>query len=290
MIRKNIRSSGPAARALRIHHDAFSCYPIALSGRTGIRDARQEAIMANAQERPEQTPPAADPKDPKGRRLPKATDGSTPGDGPKPTAEEALRRQIAEAEERLVALRAVLDEQKKANLYVQAEFDNFRKQKLRESEDLRKFAAERVVAALIDDLENLQRLEEHAAKELREAEASGGDVASVARLRSVFEGVQRVTRHLSEALAATGLGEMEAAGSIFDPSMHEALAEETRTDCKEREILRVFQKGYTMHGRVLRPAKVLVGRQVGTKLVPSGPAKGAEDPGADDSQKNEDKE
>ncbi|HLF06550.1 MAG TPA: nucleotide exchange factor GrpE [Thermoplasmata archaeon] len=246
--------------------------------------------MANAQEQPEQSPPAADPKDPEGRRSPKVTDGSAPGVGPKPPAEEAPRRQLAEAEERLSALRAVLDEQKKANLYVQAEFDNFRKQKLREFDDLRKFAAERVVAALIDDLENLQRLEDHAAKELREAEASGGDAAAVARLRSVFEGVQRVTRHLSEALGATGLIQMETAGSIFDPSLHEALAEETRTDCKEREILRVFQKGYTMHGRVLRPAKVLVGRQVGTKDVPSEPGSGANDSGADGSPKEENKE
>jgi molecular chaperone GrpE len=63
-------------------------------------------------------------------------------------------------------------------------------------------------------------------------------------------------------MAATGLKEMTARGVDFDPTMHEALAEETRADCRDREVLQVFQKGYTMHGRVLRPAKVLVGRLV----------------------------
>jgi molecular chaperone GrpE len=167
-------------------------------------------------------------------------------------------------------MQKALDEQRKERLYLQAEFDNFRKQKMREFDELRQFAAERVVSTLIDDMENLQRLQDHAMKEISQAEAAGAAPDPLGRIRSLHEGVQRVTKHLVEALAATGLREMAAQGADFDPAMHEALAEEARADCRDHEVLQVFQKGYTMHGRVLRPAKVLVGRRTEPKRTQPG--------------------
>jgi molecular chaperone GrpE len=212
------------------------------------------------------------------RRKPRTADGdarpapSAPAPAPPPAglttaAEPAGRgaddaaKALAEARDRTTALQKALDESRKSLLYLQAEFDNFRKQKLREFDDLRQFAAERVVATVIDDMENVQRLEEHAAKETKAAEAAGAGPELLAKLRSIHEGVRKVSRHLAEALGATGLKEMAALGAEFDPGRHEALAEEMRPDCRDGEVLQVFQKGYMMHGRVLRPAKVMVGRR-----------------------------
>jgi molecular chaperone GrpE len=259
----------------------------------GSRESEQGSAARGAATAPGGAPEKP-PRKPGVKGMQESEAPGPEGSAPQPTASpatdaSALSKELAEAKARVEALQRSLDELRKERMYIQAEFDNFRKQKLREFEDMRKYAAERVVATLIDDLENLQRLEEHAAKELREAEAGGADAALVLKFRSVFEGVQRVTKHLSEALAATGLSEMSVAGVIFDPTLHEALAEETRPDCKEREILRVFQKGYTMHGRVLRPAKVLVGRRVESRAPKEEPpaAPGAEQSHSAQSEPNE---
>ena len=122
-----------------------------------------------------------------------------------------------------------------------AEFENYRKRAARDQESLVTRANERLVKELLPIVDDLERALE-AAEEHEEAKLE--------------EGVRLVHRQLASVLEREGLAEIETNGK-FDPHVHEALATQP-SDEEEGTVVDVFQKGYRLGEKVLRPARVVV--------------------------------
>jgi molecular chaperone GrpE len=128
---------------------------------------------------------------------------------------------------------------------LQAEFDNYRKRVLREQTAAVEMAAEPVMRRLLEVLDDFELALLHA-----------GEDAESERL---LKGVELVYAKLLDALQAEGLQRMDAEGQPFDPSLHEALMQ-TGEGQGEPYVAEVFRPGYTLRGRVIRPAGVRVER------------------------------
>lgn len=142
------------------------------------------------------------------------------------------------------ALLAECDAQKDQFLRARADFDNYRKRMLRDMEQIRRMAAERLVQDLLPVLDNLERAVEHA-----QAEPAG-----------LIEGVEMVLKQFRDALIRHGVEAIPAAGLPFDPMCHEAVACIETADCPPEHVAQEMLKGYRMGGTVLRFAKVMVGK------------------------------
>ncbi len=144
---------------------------------------------------------------------------------------------LAAAEEENAALRDHL-------LRARAEFDNFRKRTAREVERIRKTAAESLIHELLGAVDNLELALKHSARE--------GDPLTV--------GVRLVHKQILDVLERNGLEKIEAAGTRFDPNIHEAVAQSSSDRVAADHVIEEFQRGYRLGGQILRPSKVLVSR------------------------------
>jgi molecular chaperone GrpE len=169
----------------------------------------------------------------------KAAAGASPSSAAAKYAEA-----VAELEDRLAGTEAERDAYLDHLQRLQAEFDNYRKRVRRDEEALRVRAAEDVVEALLPVIDNMQRACEAAAVH------DEGQVAA---------GVERVTGQLYDLLAARGLEEVATApGDPFDPTVHEAVMAQPSADIDEGHVVVVTQRGYRLHDRLLRAARVVV--------------------------------
>jgi len=125
---------------------------------------------------------------------------------------------------------------------LKAEFDNSRKRQERERARILESASEKLVQELLPVLDNLDRALE-----------SEGDIRG---------GVQVTREHLAEVLANEGLLPVASDGQPFDPNVHEAVMGQPSEDHEEGTVLQTFQRGYLLNGRAIRPAKVVVAKQV----------------------------
>jgi molecular chaperone GrpE len=132
-----------------------------------------------------------------------------------------------------------------------ADLENFRRRTMREKDELRTTATGRVLEDIFPVLDTLS-LAINAAKQPN------------ADLKSLIGGVDMVLTQLKTALSNHGLKEISPAGQPFDPHQHEAISHQPSQDVKEEHVLTVVRTGYSLNGRLLRPASV---------VVSSGPAK-----------------
>jgi molecular chaperone GrpE len=127
---------------------------------------------------------------------------------------------------------------------LQAEFDNYRKRVQRDSEELRLRAAEAVVESLLPVIDNMGRALDAAARH-EEGQLIAGLELVAGQLRGTLEG--------------HGLDEIDVdAGTLFDPNVHEAVLTQPSDEFDEGAVLQVLERGYLLHGRLLRPARVIV--------------------------------
>ena len=94
--------------------------------------------------------------------------------------------------------------------------------------------------------------------EMALAAAGSAEGASPEALKS---GIAMVQQQLKSTLAEAGLEEVDASGQVFDPNLHEAVAQEESADVPEGRVLRQLRKGYRLRERLLRPATVIVARK-----------------------------
>jgi len=126
-----------------------------------------------------------------------------------------------------------------------ADLENLRKRTLREKEELRLYSASRVLEDLLPVMDNL-------ALGLTAAKQPNAD------LKTLIGGVDMVLTQFKSALGNHGLKEIHPAGLPFDPHQHEALSHATSPDVKAEHVLNVIRTGYSLNGRLLRPASVIV--------------------------------
>ncbi len=128
---------------------------------------------------------------------------------------------------------------------IQADFDNFRKRSQRDAEEQRKYACSSIVGDLLTVVDDLDRALEHVDEETE-----------------FVKGIRGVRANMMKVLEANGLKEIPADGR-FDPEFHEALC--TVDGDVDGMIAEVFQKGYTLNGKVLRYTKVKVTKKTTEK-------------------------
>jgi len=188
----------------------------------------------------------------------KPTDAGAPL-GSSSDAEPALADpstpESAAAEVRLQELEAALadktqecDTTRDQLLRLKADFDNYRKRMTRQSEEARQFATTELVKELLPGLDNLER----ALAAARQDATSG--------TASIAEGVGMVLRQFKDALARVGVRELRAQGQKFDPAQHEAVEMVMVSANDDGKVMTEVQRGYMMYDRLLRPARVVVGK------------------------------
>jgi molecular chaperone GrpE len=159
--------------------------------------------------------------------------------------EEAAASELEADFERLSQLESERDEYLGMLRRVQADFENYRKRVIKEQTALVDRATEGLIDQLLPVLDSFELA-------LKNADAAGAEVESVRK------GVELVYAELLGVLEKTGLSRIEAEGKPFDPNVHEAvMQEEGDGDPVVSDVLRT---GYTLKGRVLRPAMVKVTR------------------------------
>lgn len=168
------------------------------------------------------------------------------GTGIEPAAKNEVGEAVCDLEAALAARERQYEELATQYARLRADFDNYRRRRRQEMEDLSSRAAEGLIRNLLPVLDNLSRA-------LEAAQTSGGN-------GGLTEGVRLVQRGLMEILAAEGLEELPGVGASFDPRWHEAVEAEHSESGEEPVIVQVeYVKGYRLAGRVLRPAMVKVG-------------------------------
>jgi len=153
---------------------------------------------------------------------------------PAPDGGEELRRlreALASAEERLLRLRA--------------EFDNHRRRTAQDAQRLREQAVERVVAALLPALDDLERIS-------RQPAGAEGEVLS--------RGLELVLAKFQAQLGQVDVAAFESRGQVFDPALHEALATGSDPSRPEDEVLDELVRGYRRGEAVIRHAQVVVNK------------------------------
>jgi len=126
---------------------------------------------------------------------------------------------------------------------LQAEFANFRKRVLRDSEQQARRASSEVIEELLPVLDNFERAMRAAVKHDE---------------KLLTDGVELVYNQLRDILTKRGLCEIEAEGSHFDPMQHEAVMCQPSEEHDEGTVMQVLEKGYQVQDQVVRPAKVIV--------------------------------
>ncbi len=127
-----------------------------------------------------------------------------------------------------------------------AEFDNFRRRTARERIELIQTAGRDVITDLLDVLDDAERAEK---------QMQGTD-----DVQQIKEGVQLVFAKLKNTLAAKGLKPMEAVNSEFNPDLHEAITEVDGGEEMKGKVVAEIQKGYYLNDKIIRFAKVVVGK------------------------------
>jgi molecular chaperone GrpE len=161
--------------------------------------------------------------------------------------DDASVEDAAEADE-IEAVRAQAEENWNRYLRSVAELENLRKRSTRELENARKFGAERLVGAILPVRDSL----EAGLKAAQEADQDSLEIATL------LEGEQATLRLLDQALAASGITEIDPTGEPFDPERHEAMSMMPSATAEPNSVVAVVQKGYALHERVIRPARVVV--------------------------------
>lgn len=149
---------------------------------------------------------------------------------------------LEQAEKRIAELETALKEEKNKYLYLYAEFDNFKKRNIKERSDLIKFGWESIARDILGVVDNLERAVEHMPP-TTDANLKTGIEMTVAQFRGVLE--------------KQGVALIQSDGAVFNPELHDALSQEP-SDLPTGTVTKTLVKGYTLNGRLLRPAKVVM--------------------------------
>lgn len=157
---------------------------------------------------------------------------------------------LAQAQAQIESLAAELFQQKDAVLRQAAEFDNVKKRLRKNHEDSVKFAQEPLLRELVGVMDNL----------VRAVDAARQDDSG--QVEALVTGMDMVIKQLEDTFTRFGLGAFSPKGEPFDPNRHEAVGVVETDDLPVDHVVEVYQTGYMLHDRVVRPAMVNVSKPV----------------------------
>lgn len=160
-----------------------------------------------------------------------------------PEAEAAVspeQARIAELEELVVSL-------KEEMLRVAADAQNVRRRAEQDVEKAHKFGTEKFARELLSVVDNLERA------------IAAADPANES-LKAMLEGLDMTYRAFVDGLKKFSVEQTDPLGFPFDPDLHQAISMVEAPDAEPNSVINVIQKGYTLHGRLLRPALVVVSK------------------------------
>jgi len=161
-------------------------------------------------------------------------------------AQTAVETDVQTEEEALATLEERLNESENKYLRLAAEFDNYRKRTLREKAELTKLAGESILGGLLPVIDDFDRAVES-------MNQTGGTDA-------IKKGIELIHVKFREFLKQKGVKEIQAVGNEFNTDLHEAVTKIPVNSKKDKgKIVDVVEKGYLLHDKVLRYAKVVVG-------------------------------
>ena len=168
-----------------------------------------------------------------------------------PAKEEEAKelRPLEQLEEQVRLKDEEILKQKDTFLREKAELDNFKKRLTKEKEDFAQFANERLLKELLQIEDNLERAME----------------APNATLESLKEGVEMIQKQFKDFLKNQKVEVIEAFGKPFDPNLHEVLNQQESEEHEENTVIEEYSKGFTLNGRILRPAKVVISKKPAEK-------------------------
>ena len=135
---------------------------------------------------------------------------------------------------------------KKKFYYLAAEMENMKRRFSKEKENLIKFGNEKILSALLDVVDNLERTVQAIKTEEDE------------KIQNIANGIKMVHGQFIDVLEKNGLSTVDSVGKAFDPRFHEAMAHQPAEGKSDDEVISEYQKGYVLNGRLLRAAKVIV--------------------------------
>jgi molecular chaperone GrpE len=163
---------------------------------------------------------------------------------PPQQAEEQEGVDVAALQAALAAAEARAIESKDLYMRALAEIENVRKRSARDIEQAHKFALERIASDLIGVKDSLEL-----------------GLASGASADALRQGTEATLQLLAKTFEKAGLVEIDPLGEPFNPDLHEAMAMQPSPQHVPNSIVQVVQKGYTLNGRLLRPARVIVAKE-----------------------------
>ncbi len=166
------------------------------------------------------------------------TAAHSPGDTVE--GEGSLENVVAQLEEDVAAARDVA-------LRAQADAQNVKRRAEQDVEKARKFALEQFARELLPVVDNLERT----------LEATAGHDETV---KPITEGVELTLKSFHDALKKFNIEVVDPQGEPFDPNLHQAMSMVENNEVEPNSVIAVMQKGYTLNGRLLRPAMVMVSK------------------------------
>lgn len=164
---------------------------------------------------------------------------------------EALRAELESVKHELRKAKESSESSLNKMKYLMADFDNYRKQMEKQLAS----KAESIKAELLLKFLNIRDDYLRALSVARQSKSEQGVVV-------VIEGLEGILKNIDSLLASEGVREIEAAGTPFDPNVHDAIAYSARDDLAENTVTAEIRKGYMLNGRVLRPSLVEISKIV----------------------------
>lgn len=160
---------------------------------------------------------------------------------------QSAEERIAELESALAASEAKVQEQQDSVVRAAAEVDNIRRRASMDVEKAHKFALEKFANELLPVIDNLERAIQFSDKENE-------------TLKPVLEGIELTQKSFIDAVAKFGVEIVDPQGEKFNAELHQAMSMQPSEDVEPNTVIAVMQKGFTLNGRLLRPAMVMVSK------------------------------
>lgn len=166
------------------------------------------------------------------------------------TEDAAENKESASAKSEIELAQDEATKWKNDYLYLRAEFENYKRNALKERSELLKFGAERMARDILEVMDNFERALQ---------------VKLTPETTQTFKvGVEMTAKELREALQKHGIQEIPSEGQPFNPTYHEAISSEPTTEIPNGHVARVFKKPYKLHDKIIRTGQVVVA------MAPSG--------------------